>query len=419
MRGNLSACRETFLRFSRRIGRMTRYRSVLVPALAALLLGATAGSVLARIWPDWSLSGTYAPQVDPGFVSVAGSFSFPPGGGGSTLTLKYDSKARLTGAGLAGGLTIFSLEGSFTVDEAGVQHVHLEDIAKQPLFTFDGVVAADGSTIDGDYVRHAGYLDEQIEETGAMSLVRSGPAAATSFALSFATQMDDHGRVRGKLDMAGEETRGQLTVYGNQLLEGGKVRGKIKTAASGLTTGKVSIVGRNWLVKLKGPVDAAGFHAECDVNAAGFRIVDAPVLLAVQPGPEPPPGPVRPPRNLLENAEATIVNGQVTITHTAVPSRFFGAPAGLTITFPYSDGVSVRHADNTDASIAEPRRCIVTVSGKTYGTASAPTGNGVTFDIRKISSVRDGVIEVLATGRVYPVSGPVKTVNVLVDAIVQ
>ena len=398
---------------------MTRHRAALVSTLAAVLIAATAGTVAARIWPEWSLAATYAPQVDPGFVSVAGTFSFPVGGDGSILTLKYDSRARLSGAGVAGGVTIFSLAGTFTVDESGVQHVHLVDIVKPPLFTFDGTVAADGSTIDGDYVRHAGYLDEPTEETGTMTMVRSGGAAPTTFALAFATRMDTHGRIRGKLGPDDEETRGQLTVYGNQVLADGKISGKIKTAASGLTTGRVSIVGRNWLVKLRGPVDAAGFHATCNVNAAGFRIVDAPVLLAVQPGPEPPPGPVRPPRNLLENAEATIVNGQVTITHTAVPSRFFGAPAGLTITFPYSDGVSVVHADNTDASIPEPRRCIVTVSGKTYGTASAPTGNGVTFDIKKISSVRDGVIEVLATGRVYPVSGTVKTVNVLVDAIVQ
>jgi hypothetical protein len=398
---------------------MTRYRSVLTATVAAALLGATAGSVAARIWPEWSLAGTYTPQVDPGFVSVAGAFSFPVGGEGSTLTLKYDSKARLTGAGLAGGLTIFSLEGTWRVDELGVQHVHLEDIAKVPLFTFDGTVAADGSTIDGSYVRHAGYLDEPTEETGETSLVRSGPAAQTSFALSFATRMDTFGKVRGKLDLDGEDTLGTLSVYGSPQFTGGRILGKIKTSSSGLTTGKLSIVGRKWIVKMKGPVDAAGFHATCDINAAGFHVNDAPVLLAVVAGPEPPPGPVKPPKNLLENATATIVNGQVTISHTNVPSRFFGAPAGLTIQFPFSDGVSVVHADSTNASIPEPRRCIVTVSNKTYGTALAPAGNGVTFDIKRVSSVSDGVIEVLATGRVYPTSGSAKTVNVLVQAVVQ
>lgn len=400
---------------------MTRHRAMLVSTLAAALLGATAGTVSARIWPEWSLAGPYAPQVDPGFVSVAGSFSFPPGGDGSTLTLKYDSKARLTGAGLAGGLTIFSLKGTFTVDDAGVQHVHLQDIAKLPLFTFDGTVAADGSTIDGDYVRHAGFPDELAgEETGTTSLVRSGAAAPTSFALAFTTRMDDHGKVRGKVDLAsGDDTRGSLTVYGDQSFDEGKILGKIKTSSSGLTTGKLSIVGRNWLVKLTGPVDAAGFHAVCSINAAGFRIVNAPVLLAVQPGPEPPPGPVKPPKNLLENAVATDVNGQVTITHNAVPSHFFGATAGLQITFPFADGVAVVHADNTNASIQDPLRCVVTIGNKVYGTASAPTGNGVTFDIKKISNVRDGAIEVLATGRVYPTSGTPKTVNVLVEAVVQ
>jgi hypothetical protein len=59
------------------------------------------------------------------------------------------------------------------------------------------------------------------------------------------------------------------------------------------------------------------------------------------------------------------------------------------------------------------------VSGKTYGTAPAPVGNGVTFDVKRISSVGGGVIEVLATGRVYPTTGAPKTVNVLVQAVVQ
>ena len=398
---------------------MSRYRSVLTATLAAALLGATAGSVAARIWPDWSLSGTFAPEVDPGFVSVAGTFSFPPGGDGSTVTLSYDPKARLTGGGIAGGVTIFALAGSFSVDDAGVQHVRLADVAKPPLFSFEGVVSSDGSTIDGEYVRLDGYLDEPLAGSGPMSLVRTGPAASTTFELSFATRMDDHGKVRGKLDMAGEDTKGTLTVYGDRLLEDGKILGKIKTSSSGLTTGKVSIVGRNWLAKLKGPVDAAGFHATCDINAAGFRVADAPVLLAVQPGPEPPPGPVKPPKNLLENAVATIVTGQVTITHNDVPSRFFGAPAGLTIQFPFSDGVSVVHADSSNASIPEPRRCIVTIGSKTYGTAPAPVGNGVTFDIKRVSNVAGGVIEVLATGRVYPTTGSPKTVNVLVQAVVQ
>ena len=398
---------------------MPRYRSFLTATVVAALLGATAGSVAARIWPEWSLAGTYTPQVDPGFVSVAGAFSFPVGGEGSTVTLKYDSKARLSGAGLAGGLTIFSLEGTWRVDDLGVQHVHLEDIAKHPLFLFDGTVSADGSTIDGTYLRQAGYLDEPTVDSGEMSLVRSGAAAQTTFALSFATRMDTFGKIRGKLDAEGEDTRGSLTVYGSPAFTGGKILGKVKTASSGLTTGKLSIVGRNWIVKMKGPVDAAGFHATCDINAAGFRVADAPVLLAVQPGPEPPPGPVKPPKNVLENATATIVNGQVTISHDEVPSRFFGAPAGLTLQFPFSDGVSVVHADSSNASIPEPRRCIVTVSNKTYGTAQAPVGNGVTFDIKRIASVSGGVIEVLATGRVYPVSGSPKTVNVLMQAVVQ
>jgi hypothetical protein len=109
----------------------------------------------------------------------------------------------------------------------------------------------------------------------------------------------------------------------------------------------------------------------------------------------------------------------VTITRVDVPSKFFGAPAGLEITFPLSDGLATVRADSTNASANPPHRCIVTVGSKVYGTAQAPEGGGVLLTIRKLTSVRDGQIEVLATGKVHPVGGSPKTVNVLVQAIVQ
>lgn len=395
-------------------------RTLVTLALAAAAL-ALSGEADARIYPGWSLATTYAPAVDPGFKSVAGTFSMPLGGDTASIALAYDEQARLTGAGIVGGLTIFSLSGTFSVDgTTGEQHVRLVDPAKKPLFTFDGVVSPDGADIVGTFSKSDGYLGYAGAASGPLTLHRTSAAAQAAFTLSFATRMDDHGRVGGKLDVDGKtETRGSLAVYGGRSFSGGKIKGKVKTDANALTTGAVSIVGRGWRAKFTGPIDAAGFHASCDISAAGFRVTGASVLLAAQPGPVPPDTPTKPPKNLLDNATATIVNGQVTISHPNVPSKFFGATAGLTIQFPFADGVSVVSADVSSASTATPRRCIVTVGGKTYGTAMAPVANGVTLDIKKVSSVGGGVIEVLATGRVYPVSGTPKTVNVLVQAVVQ
>jgi hypothetical protein len=397
------------------------FRSLTALALAAAALAFTSVASAARIYPAWSFASSYTPAVDPGFKSVAGTFSFPLGGDSASVALAYDEQARIAGAGIAGGLTIFSFAGSFTVDAAtGEQHVHLADPAKRPLFTFDGIVSPTGADIAGTFTKADGYLDYPGAESGPLTLHRTSAAAQAAFTLTFATRMDDHGRIRGKLAVDGTtDTRGSVAVYGGRSFAEGKIKGKVKTDANALTTGVVTIVGRGWRAKLAGPIDAAGFHASCDIAAAGFSAAGASLLLAVQPGPVPPDTPTKPPRNLLSSATATIVNGQVTITHTNVPSKFFGATAGLTIQFPYSDGVSVVSADVASASTATPRRCIVTVGGKTYGTAMAPIANGVTLDIRKVSSVRDGVIEVLATGRVYPVSGTPKSVNVLVQAVVQ
>ena len=389
--------------------------------LAAPVVFAPADAA-ARIYPAWSVDGSYSTPFDPGFVSVAGNFEFPLAGATATVQLNYDEKARVSGGGVAPNFTLYSLAGGFTVDPVTrEQHLHLADPEKKSLFTFDGVVAAAGDRITGPFHRSDRYLDLPGAESGTLTLQRTGLAAQTQFKLVLATRMDDHGRVRGSLAGDGKsETRAKLLLYGGRVLDSGKIKGLVKTDATGYTTCRTTIVGPRWKVTLTGPVDADGFHASCAVKAAGFVVPAAPLLLSVRPGPTAPPGPPPPaPRNLLPNATATIVNGQVTITHTDVPSKFFGAAAGLTITFPVADGLATVPVDMTTASTMSPRRVIVNVSGKTYATGTAPVGNGSTLVIRKISTVRDGVIEVLATGRIYPVSGKAKSVNVLVQAIVQ
>src|SRR5204862_4163877 len=141
-------------------------------------------------------------------------------------------------------------------------------------------------------------------------------------------------------------------LYGGITLTDGKIKGKVVTHPDATTTGTIVITGPGWRAKLKGPIDQAGFHAFCTLKGGPFSATNVPVLLAVQPGPTPPPGhEPPPPKNQLLGADATVVNGAVTISHSAVPAKFFGQTAGLNIEFPSADGQSVVHADPSTASL--------------------------------------------------------------------
>lgn len=396
-------------------------RTARLGILAAVLALASADAA-ARIYPAWSPSGTYDISFDPGFLSVAGSYSFPLGGEPATLTLHYADDGGISGAGLAGNFTLYSVVGTYSVDPTThEQHVHIADPSAVPLFTFDGIVSPSGNSIVGTFTRKDGFLDYPGEESGPLTLQRTGLVAQTRFSMALATRMDDRGRIRGKLGPDGKtDTFAQFNLYDGRVASLGKIKGKVKTDADGITTGTIAIRGKKWSADLTGPIDADGFHASLSLNASGFEVTGVPLLLFVQPGPTPPDGkPPKPPANLVTGATASIVNGQVTITHTNVPSKFFGKPAGISLQFPLSDGVSVVTADFSTTSIPNPRRFIVTMGSSVYGTVTAPAGNGVTFDIKKLSSIRDGVIEVLATGKVFNEGGRTKTVNVLLQAAVQ
>jgi len=399
----------------------------LVSALTALSLAAASLTLApaasgAVIYPGWTLVGDYDVAFDPGFVSIAGSFSFPLGGGTSSITLAYDGKGHVSGGGESANFTIFALAGASTVDPTTQeQHVHLADALKNPQFTFDGIVSPAGDFIVGTYVKHAGYLDYPGEEAGPLTFQRTVNVADTEFSLALATRMDVKGRVRGKFAQGSHlETKATLSIYGGRTFTDGKIVGRVKTDALGYTVCNLKVLGRGWRIVMTGPVDVDGFHATCDIYAGGFVVHGVKLVFSVLAGPTPPPGPPPPPpKNLLTNATAEIVNGQVTITHTEVPSKFFGVPAGITIAFPVADGLSTVVADSTDASGTAYRRCIVTAGSTIYGTASAPLGGGVTIQIRKLTTVRDGQIEVLATGKVFTAGGRAKSVNVLVQALVQ
>jgi hypothetical protein len=396
------------------------FTSRLAFALAATAVLAVPAVARTRIYPAWSLAGAHELEVPPGFTSVSGEFRFPIAGKTATFSLRYEDKLRLSGTGLVDldvGPTLFALTGRFTVDDAGVQHVHLADVAKPPLFSFDGTVDDATGDISGTFVREDGYLEIATGESGALTLDRTDGAPQTALTLSFRTRMDTFGKVRAALESDGSDSKASLTLYGGTVLADGKIRGRVVTGRDARTRAVLTILGPGWRAKLAGPVDQTGFHAACNLKGGGFVVTGVPLVLAVQPGPTPPPGPPPPPpKNQLLGGTATIADGKVTITHSDVPSKFFGAPAGLRIEFPSSLGQTVVHADPSSATLPEPdpRRFIVTVGTTTFGTASAPAD--VEIDIRKITATQ---IEVLATGTVVAQNGKKKPVDVFVVATIQ
>jgi hypothetical protein len=433
-------------------------RSLLVPTLAAALVASGAGASYARIWPAWTIAGSRTLEIPPGFRDVSGKYSFSlPNGEGSTndAVLNYDAGAHLSATGqfsaTGGQLTIFTWAGAYSVDPTtGVQHVRFVEYVKSfkaslavkdPLFSFDGDVSDDGATIVGTFHRHADYFTLPGDETGPLTLTRKDAPGPTAFALSMTTRMDDHGRIFGvptTVDGKTVESTAKTVIYGTHIepplylevdnfVDGGRIRGTVRTRANGTSVGLMTIKGPKWSARLSGPVDAAGFHALCDFNAGGFVVKKYPMTLDVTAGPTPPPdtGGTKPPANLVANATATVFNGVVTVSASNMPSKFFGAPAGLSIQFPQSDwndtvnGHAIVHADPSDASTPAPnaRRCIVTVGTTVYATANAPAD--VTLDVDRFSIFSGGMIRVLATGTVVSTTGRKKTVDVLVQATVQ
>jgi hypothetical protein len=405
-----------------------RLALALAAGLAVLApLGSRPAAAAARIYPEWSLGGTYSVDVPPGFASVAGNFSFPMGADTASLTINYDDKTKLNAGGLL-SLTLFSLKGTFTVDDEGAQHVHLIEFAKTPGFTFDGVASDTGSEIVGTYMRSDGALGIAAGDSGPLTITRTDTTATSAFDLDFRTQMDTHGRVKGAMGTDGKELKATLKAYGfrivdnvrkPRLFDGGRVRGKVVTKRDGTTAGTLTIAGKGWSVKLAGPIDADGFHALASVRAGGFVVNARPVLLPAAEGPPHPPNPPPPPpKNQLTGAVAVASSGRIAITHNAVPSRFFGTKAAIEIDLPANTGVATVHADPASWTLADPdaRKVIVKIGSATYGTLTSPAG--VTLEVRALSSTTGGAIEILATGTVVTSSGRKKTVNVLLKGTV-
>ena len=119
-------------------------------------------------------------------------------------------------------------------------------------------------------------------------------------------------------------------------------------------------------------------------------------------------------KNLQTGADATLTNGQFTLTHDGLKKKFFGKNARITVRFPIADGENVVTADPTTFVGPSPRQVIVNVGNKTFSTQNAP--GSIDLDIREISTINGDAIRIALTGEVRSADGKKKTADVLLEA---
>lgn len=382
-------------------------RSLIVPiAGLALLAGSAEGKP--RVLPGWSLVGTYDLQVPTGFASLEGRWDFTLFGIEGNLGFSYDKTARIEAFGTHGLGTFVNYAGTWSVDEEGRQHVLLLDRPKNPVIRIEGVVSEDARTITGAVPVGQGSEPVTFRRV-------TPPTVPTTFRLRLDTTMNRRGFVRGRPLGRGKEALARLDTFDGRTFTGGRIRGRVLTTETdGPTTALVRIRGKGWSAVLSGPVDEAGFHAAVDLRAGGFVVDDAPMVLAVEPGPEPPPPPPPPPpKNLVADGVARRDGNHFTISRQRVPSRFFGAVSNITAEFDLADSVTPVHATPENFNSGTPRRVYVKVGTKNYGTSNAP--GDVLIEVREFTTIPGNTIEILLTGKIADTAGRTKNVNVLLQ----
>jgi len=411
-------------------------RFALLAALAALGAAAAwvastvpdARAARAPVLPAWSIEGEYDQPIPVGFASLAGKYDFTLDSRPGTLSLSFDSKARLTGGGGI-DLTFYSVSTETTVDEGGAQHLRVMNAPRNPTFTFDGVVQANGIDVAGTAWHADGFAGIAGDFEGPMTLRRLYPLQAyRNFILRMTTRMDTRGRVRGETDGEGKELTVRLDVFAEKILTGGRVRGRVRTSrVDGTTKTTLNVRGKGWRVFLKGPVDETGFHAVATIRAAGFVLKGVEFDLPVSPGPEPPPPPPPPPpANQIGKCVAKISGSNVTITRENAPRKFFGRGADLTCDFPLAilsaqDETLV--ADPTTAGGVAPVRFFVRVGARSYLASSS--GASVTLHVPRdnsgtlrFSTVPGKTMYLECKGSIRDASGRTKAVDVILEAVV-
>lgn len=417
--------------------------AVLAGALAAAFVAAAplewpnAVAAPAPVLPAWDPTGVHDVRLPVGFASLDGKFEFGSvpsstttlDGRTGSFDIRYDASARLVAAGFLDDFTFLTLSGSWSVGTDGTQTVVLSEQAKRPRFRFEGAMQPGGREIRGTYDRSPGFLGLTGTVTDrelVLVLEPSQPTADPTFRLRAQLTMNRSGAVQGTKGIDGKESKARIDVFGDRALEGGVVRGRVKTSRTdGTTAARVKIRGKGWKVVLDGPLDEQGFHALVDVKAGGFVVTGVPITLPVAKGPEPPPPPPPPdPPNLVSKGIARIVAGQVQITRRNMPSKYFGTGADATIEFPASAvGDASIVANPSTSAGAGPRRVTVEVGSKAYGTVFA--GGDVSMSIRRdlqgnliFSTIPGQTIEVVCAGTIADATGRTKPVDVIVRATV-
>lgn len=394
----------------------------MVCAVLAFCTLGVAGGGPAKIQPAWEVTSDYDVVFSPGFESVAYRHVFPVGDGQADVQFSYLEDGTLAVGGVAthsGNISFLTLRGTFSVDEGGVQRIHIEEPVKRPRFRFDGEFVPATRHIVGTYERTDGFLGLTGTDSGSLTFTRADIGfPQTTFRLRFNSVQEASGAIKGQvLDpdaKVKQRATATLNVYGGRVLTEGQIKGRTKTKRDGTTTTKLKVKGRKWSAVLVGPVDADEFHASADVRAAGFVLQDRPVVLPVTEGPPPPPPPPPPaPKNFQGGATASLTTGAFTLQHAGVRSRFFGKKAAVTVRFPISDGETRVLADPTTFTGSPLRQVIVEVGGKVYSTQNQ--GAAVEVDIREINTIPGGTIQVLLTGTVVSSAGKSKTVDLLLD----
>ncbi len=404
-------------------GRRVRVVAFAGSALAAVAAALLAPPSLAAILPAWLIVGTADVQGETGIHDVTGTYELTISGQTRPLSLSYSESGALVGSAFfepPEGFTIVGFRGVQKRLADGTESIVLEESVKRPRFRFMGAMV-DGRDLVGTFTQTAGFAAFPDTASGDMTIPRDSPSVGNGrFRLFCKTTTDSKGHVKGGLSLDGvTEDLARMNLFAGRTVSGGKIRGRVRTNRLGETTGKVTILGPKWSVRLDGPLDADGFHASADVKAAGFDVKDVPFLLPVGKGADPPPPPPPPPpANQVSGGTATVSGGQVRILRFSVPKRFFGATASLDVQFPTSSGSAGSfHADPSNASTATPHRFIVKVGRTTYGTAAAPAD--VAVEVQKFEAFTGGEIRLLCTGKVATASGKTKNVDVLLVALVE
>lgn len=395
-----------------------RFAARLVLAAAVLAVLPLGGLGAARR-PEWTVAGEHLLDLETGVASVEGRFGYDVGEFNANITLALDGPDGLLAAGTSAGQfpTIYTATGTWGRDEA-TGRTRVTIVASG--FSFEGVMDVAGNSIVGTHSRLPGFGGGSESSSGPLVLGRTPPGGSPdTFALLALLAQNGRGKITGtKVRESGRTKRSKasLRLWNDDLLENGKIKGKLKVDGDGNTTGTLKVRGKGWSVNMAGPVDQDGFHALADIRTPLLDVEDVAITVPVTDVPDlPPPPPPKPPRNQIDLATAFFDGGQLEIFRGGVAKRFFGKKVDLTIRLPSDAGTGFSLADPNTALLPQSTGFSVTDSkDRTWGTATEP--GSVNIEVLEWTTVRGETIKLRANGKIAGPSGSTKKVNVIVLA---